>query len=92
MLKNSKEYLVYTLSKREAKVRHLHWRISILKNSIAYLEPFLKEKEYLIRTLRNKISVSENEPTQSSFDVIKLRIDDHKLNDIINSTKSIGDK
>lgn len=59
ILESDKEYLTYTLIKKEAKVEHLHARINILNNSTTNLESFLKEKKELIRALNYKPFVSK---------------------------------
>lgn len=56
------------------------------------MEYFLEEKEDSIRALKNKLYVSEKELTYLSSAFNKLMTGSQKLNEIISSTKSFGDK
>lgn len=57
-----------------------------------YLESFFMKKENLIKALEDKLFVSEKELAHFSSVVNKIMTSSQKLNEIINSTKSFGDK
>lgn len=43
MLESAKEYMAFSLNKKEAKVEKLHERVKKINNYMAYLESFLKK-------------------------------------------------
>lgn len=66
--------------------------VNSLYNFAIHLESFPQEIEDLIKALKDMLFVSEISLTHSSYVVNKVMISSQKLNEIISSTESFGDK
>lgn len=89
VLESAKEYMAYILTKKMDN-EQLHKRVGIPNNFVTYSESFLKRKGRLIKDLKGKLSVSEQEIAHSTSIINKIMTSFKNLNEILNSTKILG--